>query len=230
MHRRPPAPEPEIPTELSIPHVPPLEVTDFRALQQGQLVELKDGQHGVLLSVDPKAESETCALRYVRVVWPRDGALPLGQVCELSATAASFNGTYLVHGVWFSNRGTLAPERVVLEAIHRGFITARNCGVTWPLPATWQLSAQAAEQIESYLYEVARSTGCAFPFHDITKALCHMHLRLSTANPAQLDIVSGDAISRTPKNDDEMLGVWARTLQQKVMLSDFSLPGTNPTR
>lgn len=230
MHRRPPAPEPEIPAELSIPHVPPLEIADYRALQQGQLVELKDGQQGVVLFVDGKADSEACALRYVRVVWPRDGALPLGQVCELSATAAAFNGTYLVHGVWFGSNGKLAADRVVIEAIHRGFITARTCGVPWPLPATWQLSAQAAEQIESYLYEVARSTGCAFPFHDITKALCQMHLRLSPEHPAQLDIATGDSPSRTPKNDDEMLGVWARTLQQKVMLSDFSLPGLVPLR
>jgi len=230
MHRRPPAPEPEIPAELSIPHIPPLEVADHRVLQQGQLVELRDGQQGVVLSVDAKAENEAPALRYVRVVWPRDGALPLGQVCELSATAAAFNGTYLVHGVWFGSTGKLAAERVIIEAIHRGFITARTCGVAWPLPATWQLSAQAAEQIESYLFEVARSTGCAFPFHDITKALCQMHLRLSPAHPAQLDIVTGESLSRTPKSDDEMLGVWARTLQQKIMLSDFSVPGLNPSR
>jgi hypothetical protein len=147
MHRRPPAPEPEVPAELSIPHVPPLEIADYRALQQGQLIELKDGQQGVVLSVDAKADAEACALRYVRVVWPRDGALPLGQICELSATAAAYNGTFLLHGVWFGTSGKLTPERVVIEAIHRGLITARNCGVTWPLPATWQLSAQAAPDL-----------------------------------------------------------------------------------
>lgn len=230
MHRRPPAPEPEIPAELSLPHVPPIEITNFRELQQGFLIELKDGQQGLILSVEPRAEAEATALRYVRVAWPRDGALPLGQVCELSAMAASFNGTFLLHGVWFAATGKLTAERVVIEAIHRGLITAKNCGVAWPLPATWQLSAQAAEQVEGYLFEVARSTGCAFPFHDITKALCQMHLRLSAENPAQLDIVTGESMGRTPKSDDEMLSVWARTLQQKIMLSDFTVPGVEPPR
>jgi len=38
MHRRPPASEPEVPAELSLPHVPPREVSDFRQLQQGFLI------------------------------------------------------------------------------------------------------------------------------------------------------------------------------------------------
>jgi hypothetical protein len=104
-------------------------------------------------------------------------------------------------------------------------ITPRNCGVFWPLAATWQLSEQAAEAIEKYLYEVARTTGCAFPFHDITQALRKMHLRLSSENPAQMDIVTGDTPGRIPHNDDEMLSVWARTLQQRILSSDFTVPG-----
>lgn len=230
MHRTPSAVEPEVPAELSLPIVPARELTDWRQVQPGQLIELKDGQQGLVLTVAPTAEGEVCALRYVRVTWPRDGALPLGQVCDLSAAAASWNGTLLLHGVWFAATAKVTPERAVIEAIHRGLITSRNCGVTWPMPATWQLSAQAAEQIERYLFEVARSTGCAFPFHDITKALCQMHLRLSPENSAQLDIVTGDSPSRSARGDDEMLSVWARTLQQKIMASDFSVPGLTPNR
>ena len=35
MHRRPPASEPEVPAELSLPHVPPREVSDFRRAAAG---------------------------------------------------------------------------------------------------------------------------------------------------------------------------------------------------
>jgi hypothetical protein len=227
MTRPLPAAEPEIPAELTMPYVPARELEDWRQLEQGQLIELSDGQQGVLLSVDGSLrpdQAESKALGYVRVAWPRDGALPLGQTVELSAAAAGANGKFLVHGAWYSPKGTLSAERVIIEAIRRGLITPRNCGVAWPLAATWQLSGQAAEEIEKYLYEVARTTGCAFPFHDITQALCKLHLRLSTANPAQMDIVSGDSLSRLPRDDEEMLSVWARTLQQKMLSSDFTLP------
>ena len=97
---------------------------------------------------------------------------------ELSAAAAGFNGTFWCLE-WFAATGKLTPERVVIEAIHRGLITSKNCGVAWPLPAT--LAAQCASRRagRELPLRVARSTGCAFPFHDITKALCQMHLRLS---------------------------------------------------
>ncbi len=228
MKRPPPAAEPEIPAELSLPYVPAQEVTDWQKLEQGQLIELRDGQQGVLLSVNRAAQveqTEPAALSLVRVTWPRTSALPLGQVFYLSAADAKSHGTFLVHGTWYTAKGTLAAERVVIEAIRRGLITPRNCGVAWPLAATWQLSEQAAEEIEKYLYEVARTTGCAFPFHDIAQALRHMHLRLSSENPAQVDIVSGDSPGRIPHNDEEMLSMWARTLQQKMLSSDFALPG-----
>ena len=218
--------EPEIPAELSLPYVPALEVTDWQKLEQGQLIELRDGQQGVVLSVERDAKTDDAvALRLVRVTWPRESALPLGQVHELNVESARTHGTFLVHGAWYTNKGTLTAERVVIEAIRRGFITARSCGVAWPLAATWQLSAQATEEIEKYLYDVARTTGCAFPFHEIAQALQKMHLRLSAENPAQVDILSGESVGRLPHNDEEMLGVWARTLQQKMLSSDFTLPG-----
>lgn len=225
MKRPPPPAEPEIPAELSIPFAPAKEYLDWRQLEQGQLVELRDGQQGVLLSVAAAAEKDAVALRLVRVVWPRDNALPLGQVFELSAAEATAGAPFLVHGVWYTAKGVLAPERVVIEAIQRGLITVRTCGVAWPLAPTWQLSEQAAEEIEKYLFEVARTTGCAFPFHDITQALRQMHLRLSPESPAQVDIVTGETPGRTPRNDEEMLSVWARTLQQKMLESDFATPG-----
>ena len=226
MKRPPPAAEPEIPAELSLPYVPAKEIADWKALEQGQLVELRDGQQGLLLSVerDKATTDDAVALRLLRVSWPRDSALPLGQVNELSVAAARENGTFLVHVTWYAGKGVLNAERVVIEAIRRGLITPRNCGVPWPLAATWQLSAQATEEIEKYLYEVARTTGCAFPFHDIAQALQKMHLRLSSENPAQVDILTGDSVGKAPRNDDEMLGVWARTLQQKMLSSDFALP------
>lgn len=222
--------EPEVPESLSIPCTQAQEISDWRTLQTGQLIELSDGQQGVLLSVVKTATEEETALRYVRVSWPKDGALPLGQSCDLSATAASLNGRFRMLGAWFGGKGELAADRVVMEAIYRGHITSKTCGVPWPLPSTWQLSAQAAEQIEQYLYEVARTTGCAFPFHDITKALCAMHLRLSPRFAGQLDILTGDSLGRSPKDDDEMLSMWARTLQQKLLTSDFAVPGVTPGR
>lgn len=224
MKRPPPPAEPEIPAELSLPHVPAREVGDWRQLEMGQIVELRDGQHGVVLFVNVSDGSEDVALRLVRVSWPRESALPLGQVFELTVAAAQENGPFQVHGAWYGGKGVLNAERVVIEAIRRGMITPRNCGVPWPLAATWQLSAQATEEIEKYLYEVARTTGCAFPFHDIAQALHRMHLRLSSENPAQVDIVSGEALGRMPRSDDEMISVWARTLQQKMLSSDFALP------
>jgi hypothetical protein len=226
MKRPPPPAEPEIPAELSLPHVPAREVAEWQKLELGQLIELRDGQQAVVLLVDTSAEDkiEALALRLLRVTWPQDSALPLGQVFELTVAAARANGTFLVHGAWYGGKGVLQAERVVIEAIRRGLITPRNCGVAWPLAATWQLSAQATLEIEKYLYEVARTTGCAFPFHDIAQALHKMHLRLSSENPAQVDIVSGDSLGRVPRSDEEMLSVWARTLQQKMMSSDFALP------
>jgi len=225
MKRPPPAAEPEIPAELSIPFIPAKEVKDWRQLEQGQLIELRDGQQGVLLSVVGTAAKDAVALRLVRVAWPRENALPLGQIFELSADEATAGCPFLLHGVWYSSKGTLASERVVIEAIQRGLITVRTCGVAWPLAPTWQLSEQAAEEIEKYLFEVARTTGCAFPFHDITQALRRMHLRLSPESPAQVDIVTGESPGRGPRNDEEMLSVWARTLQQKMLESDFATPG-----
>jgi len=231
MKRPPSSAEPEIPAELSMPYVPAREVADWRQLETGQLVELRDGQQGVVLSAEQSLaenNAEAVALRLVRVAWPRESALPLGQVFELSAGEAGRHGVFLVHGTWYTAKGTLQAERVVVEAIRRGMITPRNCGVAWPLAATWQLSAQAAQEIEKYLYEVARTTGCAFPFHDIAQALRRMHLRLSAENPAQVDILTGESLGRVPHNDDEMLSLWARTLQQKILSSDFTLPGFGP--
>jgi hypothetical protein len=233
MKRPPPGAEPEIPTELSLPYVPAREVGDWRQLEQGQVIELRDGQQGVLLTVNPaplaggsgSIDSAALALRFVRTVWPRDSVLPLGQTVELTAEQAAAQGPILVHGAWYTAKGVLLAERVVIEAIARGLITVRSCGVRWPLAATWQLSNQATDEIEKYLFEVARTTGCAFPFHDIAQALRQMHLRLSMENAAQVDIVSGESPGRIPHSDDEMLGMWARTLQQKIMASDFTVVG-----
>ena len=134
-------------------------------------------------------------------------------------------GPLRVLGVWYAPTAVPRPERVVLEAIRRGFITARTCGVPWPLAPTWQLSAQAAEQIEKYLFQVARSTGTAFPFHDITRAMQRMHLQVSLDNPGQCDIVAGESPGRHPSSDEEMLAVWARELQRRVHSSELVLRG-----
>jgi hypothetical protein len=113
----------------------------------------------------------------------------------------------------------------VLAAVRRGFITGRTCGVPWPLAPRWQLSAQAADQIEKYLFEVARSTGVAFPFHDITAAMRKMHLQVSLDNPGLCDIATGENPGRAPRTDEEMLSVWGRELQRKVHSSELALGG-----
>src|SRR5580693_5435286 len=104
MKRPTPTADIDIPAELSMPFVPPKEVTDWRQLEQGQLVELRDGQHGVVLSVERTAEptaepaaAEAVVLRLLRVAWPRENPLPLGQALELAAAAAGESGPFLVH-------------------------------------------------------------------------------------------------------------------------------------
>lgn len=229
MHRHPPAHEPEMPADLALPSVNAHTVAHYSALASGYLIELADGQQAVLIAVKKDAHGGQPALSAVRVSWPRDGVLPLGETYVLSAEEAQAEQPIKVVGAWFSATATVSAERVVLEAIRRGLITPRTCGVPWPLANTWQLSESAAAHIEQYLFEVARTTGCAFPFHDITAALRKMHLRPSLEHAAQCDIVAGETLGRAPRSDEEIIAIWARELARKMRSSDFgALPPLPP--
>ena len=220
MMRPPPAAEPEIPAELSLPPTPALEVPGLAAVAPGQLVELRDGQQVVLLSIST-GESDPIATA-LRVSWPRDAVLPLGETVTLKGSDENTQGPLRVLGAWFGPQAVPKPEQVLLAAVRRGFITGRTCGVAWPLAPRWQLSEQAAEQIEKYLYEVARSTGVAFPFHDITAAMRKMHLQVSLNNPGLCDICTGENPGRAPRTDEEMLSVWGRELQRRIHSSEIT--------
>lgn len=223
---RPAAPptEVEIPYDLAMPAQTDQPVAGLPAVAPGQLVELSDGQQVLILTLSTAAGAEPVA-RALRVCWPRHNVLPLGEVFELQPSDPLTQGTLRILGAWYAPNGVPRSERVLLEAIRRGFITSRTCGVPWPMTATWQLSEQASEQIEKYLFEVARTTGCAFPFHDIALAMRQMHLRLSHENPALCDIVTGEVLGRLPRTDDEMLGIWARELQRRVHSSEITVAG-----
>jgi hypothetical protein len=229
MKPAPPPAEPEIPAELSLPPVLAHEVPGLSAVAPGQLVELADGEQLLVMSVSVNASQGGAHATALRVGWPRHGALPLGELVALEEPSARLQGPLRVVGAWYAPAAVPRPERVVLEAIRRGFITARTCGVPWPLAPTWQLSPQAAEQIEKYLFQVARSTGTAFPFHDITRAMQRMHLQVSLDNPGQCDIVAGESPGRHPSSDEEMLAVWARELQRRVHSSELVLRGDERT-
>ena len=215
--------EPEIPAELSLPAAPAHEIAALSAAAPGQLVELRDGQQVLLLSLGKTGETTTAT--GLRVSWGRGAVLPLGETVALSDQDAAVRGPLQVLGAWYAPQRVPLVERVLLEAIRRGFITRRTCGVPWPLALTWQLSAQAAEQIEKYLFQVARSTGTAFPFHDITRAMQQMHLQPSADNHGLCDIVAGESPGRQPSSDAEMLAVWARDLQRRVHASELVLSG-----
>lgn len=215
--------EPEIPAELTPPATPAHEIAALGAAAPGQLVELRDGQQVLLLSLGQTGEATTAT--GLRVGWARGTVQPLGETVALGDKDPAAQGPLQVLGAWYSPQRVPQVERVLLEAIRRGFITRRTCGVPWPLALTWQLSAQAAEQIEKYLFQVARSTGTAFPFHDITRAMQQMHLQLSPHNPGLCDIVSGESPGRQPTSDAEMLSVWARDLQRRVHASELVLSG-----
>lgn len=219
--------QPEIPVELAPPPTPEHEVPDLLAVQAGQLIELRDGQRVVVASlVSAGIDAEAHAItQVVRVGWATGSALPLGVSLQLLSTDELAQGPIKILGAWFHEKTVPPVERIVVEAIHRGLITPRTCGVPWPLSPTWQLSEQAATQIERYLFEVARTTGCAFPFHDITAAMRKMHLRQNATQPSLADIVTGESPGRTPRTDDEMLSLWARELHRRVHASDFSILG-----
>lgn len=221
-----PSCEPEIPPELSLPPVPAHEVPDLAATAPGQLIELMDGQKLLLLSLGKTDGAATATA--LRVGWPRSAVLPLGETVALSANEPPAQGPLLVLGAWYSPQRVPRVERILLEAVRRGFVTRRTCGVPWPLARSWQLSEQAAEQIEKYLFQVARSTGTAFPFHDITRAMRQMHLQVSPDNPGLCDIVAGESPGRMPTSDEEMLSVWARELQRRVHSSELVLRGLPP--
>ena len=145
-------PDHEIPQELQPPPTPAHEAADLFGIVPGQLVELRDGQQVVVLSlvsagIDAEAHATATV---VRVRWPRSGPLPLGVSLTLLSTDDLAQGPLQVLGAWFHEKSVPGPERVVLEAIHRGLITKASCGVPWPLSSTWQLSPQAAAQIERF--------------------------------------------------------------------------------
>lgn len=226
MKPSPPPAEPEIPADLTLPPLLAHEVPGLAAIAPGQLVELTDGSQVLVMSL---ATSETGAnATALRVSWPRSGVPPLGEALALEEKSELARGPLQVLGAWYAPAAVPRSERIVLEAIRRGFITPRTCGVPWPLAPTWQLSVQAAEQIEKYLFQVARSTGTAFPFHDITRAMQRMHLQVSLDNPGQCDIIAGESPGRHPSSDEEMLAVWARELQRRVHSSELVLRGAQP--
>jgi hypothetical protein len=204
------------------------EVPGLSAVAPGQLVELADGEQLLVMSVSVNASQGGAHATALRVSWPHGGVPPLGEVVALDEKSELARGPLRVLGAWYAPTGVPRPERIVLEAIRRGFITARTCGVPWPLAPTWQLSIQAAEQIEKYLFQVARSTGTAFPFHDITRAMQRMHLQVSLDNPGRCDIIAGESPGRQPSSDEEMLAVWARELQRRVNTSELVLRGEQP--
>lgn len=220
-------PDLEVPAELRPPPTPAHPVPDLLGVVPGQLVELRDGQAVVVLSlvqagIDAEAHATATV---VRVSGARAGVLPLGVSFVLLSTDDLAQGPLQVQGAWYHEKSVPPAERVVIEAIHRGLITPKSCGVPWPLSATWQLSDQASAALERYLFEVARSTGCAFPFHDIAAAMRKMHLRQSAEMPSLIDIVTGESPGRTARHDEEMLSLWARELHRRVHASDFSILG-----
>jgi hypothetical protein len=205
-----------MPIDLTLPPTPAREVPDLAAAAAGQLVELTDGQQVVLLTVAVGQNGAATTATAVRVAWARDCTLPLGETLPLQSGVAPANGPLRILGAWYQPQGVPRAERVVREAIRRGFITRNSCGIPWPLATQWQLSEQAAGQIEKYLYEVARSTGVAFPFNDIAIAMRKMHIEVSLDQPGLLDIVPGETPGRSARTDEEMLSVWARELQRRV--------------
>lgn len=225
--RPPPEPEPEIPADLGYPPDRIVEVSDWREIVPGQLVELRDGQQGLVVKVDKTAGDSAAAVTFVRVTSPRGASVPLGLTVTLTpaeAASETESGPLHVLGAWYPPARIPSTERVLIEAIRRGFVTKRTCGVTWPLAATWQLSEQAAAQIEQYLFEVARTTGCAFPFHEITVAMRRMHLRISADSAALCDIVTDEVLGRYPRSDEEMLNMWARALSRAIHAADLTVP------
>lgn len=220
----PPPPSSSSAHGLTHPEQPAQALASFRAARPGQLVERADGQRLVVLTVRGDASTEDqAALVGVRVGWPLEGVLPLGETVHLSLAEAEEAGPWLLRGAWYAEAATPAAERVVLEAIHRGLITVHTCGVAWPMNALMQLSDQAVLQIERYLFEVARTTGCAFPFHDIAQAMRGMHLAPRPDNPALCDILNPQDLSRhRARPDDELLSLWARELRRRIHGSDWA--------
>jgi hypothetical protein len=209
---------------LTHPEQPALALASFRAARPGQLVERADGQRLLVLSVrGDLAADEPSALVGVRVSWPREGVLPLGETVRLTRAEAEAAAPWSLCGAWYAEAATPAAERVVLEAIHRGLITVHTCGIPWPMNALMQLSDQAVLQIERYLFEVARTTGCAFPFHDIAQAMRGMHLAPRPDNPALCDILNPQDLSRhRARPDDDLLSLWARELRRRIHGSDWA--------
>ena len=81
-------PDHEIPQELQPPPTPAHEAADLFGIVPGQLVELRDGQQVVVLSlvsagIDAEAHATATV---VRVRWPRSGPLPLGVSLTLLST------------------------------------------------------------------------------------------------------------------------------------------------
>jgi len=204
-------------TELQLPEIHAQDLPEWRAAQPGQLLELADGQQAVVTAAGPES------LTLLRVAWPRGGALPLGEV--FTAGAAELAPPLRLLGAWYPPKSTPPPERILLEAIRRGFITSHSCGVPWPLGGTMQLSEEAADRIERYLFEVARSTGCAFPFHDIAEAMRSMHLCPRPDNPALCDILSAEELKgRAKPSDEDLLAFWAREVRRRIHTSDWLAP------
>jgi hypothetical protein len=208
----------DLPADLSLPAAPASALADWRLARPGQLIELQDGQRLLLCEAPGQPERALVAVR----VAAADPARPLGETVVLSAAEAAAGAPLRLLGAWYPEALVPGPAQVLREAIHRGLITVHSCGVSWPLPGVLQLSEQAAARIEQYLFEVARSTGCAFPFHDIMRAMRSLHLCPRADNPALCDILDGEELHRHQKTpDEELLSFWARELRRRIHTSDW---------
>lgn len=228
MHHPRPRVKDSIPPYLPLPEIQQQDLHDWRLLQPGQLIRHGDGSKSVVVHTTHGADREARAtvgehrhraLCLLRVGWPDGGVMPLGETCWHTEKEAE--GLMPLHllGAWYHPQATPSAPRVLNEAIRRGFITAHTCGVPWPLCPTLQLSDQATQQIERYLFEVARSTGCAFPFHDIALALRNMHLLPRPDNPSLCDLQSEGDLRR--HHADDLLSLWAREVRQRMHGSEW---------
>src|SRR5437870_5004156 len=110
----------EVPLDLPPPEVSEQELSDWRAIQPGYLLELSDGQQVVVASTSPEG------LVWVRVKRPEGTVMPLGETVRCPAGEAEAEVPVRLLSAWFAAPCTPPPERIVIEAIFRGFITSTN--------------------------------------------------------------------------------------------------------
>src|SRR5579862_6843995 len=98
-HHHRPMPKESIPLHLPLPEVHERDVFDWRELHPGQLIRLLDEQQLVVAQCHPDGGARSLCL--VRVSWPADGVLPLGEVVWMSAEEADACAPARLLGAWY---------------------------------------------------------------------------------------------------------------------------------